>query len=146
MSDGPPILDQLNLLVRDMDVTLAFYRHLGLVIPEDAGRESGGHHVEVELPNGFVLEFDTLALAAAYDAGARHGDGGGSVIGFALPSRQRVDAIYGELVAAGYSGSQAPCDAFWGARYAVVEDPDGRHVGLMSPVDPSRKGPPPALP
>jgi uncharacterized glyoxalase superfamily protein PhnB len=29
-------------------------------------------------------------------------------------------------------------DTFWGARYAVIEDPDGNHVGLMSPIDPER--------
>ena len=28
-----------------------------------------------------------------------------------------------------------PIDAFWGARYAVVNDPDGNHVGIMSPSD-----------
>ena len=30
---------------------------------------------------------------------------------------------------------QEPYDAFWGARYAVVSDPDGNGVGIMSPVD-----------
>jgi hypothetical protein len=38
MNEGPLVLEQLNRLVREMDVTLAFYRLLGLVIPEDAGR------------------------------------------------------------------------------------------------------------
>ena len=27
----------------------------------------------------------------------------------------------------------------WGSRYAVVEDPDGNAVGLMSPKEPDRK-------
>ena len=38
---------------------------------------------------------------------------------------------------------QPPFDAFWGARYAIVEDPDGNSVGLMSPVDPTRRSPMP---
>jgi len=29
--------------------------------------------------------------------------------------------------------------AAWGARYAVVEDPDGNALGIMSPVDPDRR-------
>ena len=37
-------------------------------------------------------------------------------------------------------------DAFWGARYAIVEDPDGHTVGLMGPIDRTRgyipSGPP----
>ena len=35
-------------------------------------------------------------------------------------------------------------DAFWGARYAVVSDPEGNGVGIMSPVDPARRSEPPA--
>jgi uncharacterized glyoxalase superfamily protein PhnB len=40
---------------------------------------------------------------------------------------------------------QPPWDAFWGARYAIVEDPDGIAVGLMSPISPDRRSPPPAV-
>ena len=45
--------------------------------------------------------------------------------------------MYADLTGAGYRGQQPPYDAFWGARYAVVEDPDGNAVGLMSPSDPA---------
>jgi len=41
-------------------------------------------------------------------------------------ARAEVDRLYGEMTAAGHAGVQAPYDAFWGARYAIVEDPDGR--------------------
>jgi hypothetical protein len=43
------------------------------------------------------------------------------------------------LTAAGYAGPQPPYDAFWGARYAIVQDPDDNDVGLMSPIDPNAK-------
>lgn len=43
----------------------------------------------------------------------------------------------------GYLGRQPPFDAFWGARYAIVADPDGNDVGLMSPVEESRRTWPP---
>ena len=66
-------------------------------------------------------------------------------MGFSVPSREAVDERYGELIAAGYTGLQPPYDAFWGARYAIVEDPDGNHVGLMSPLDPTRRGAPPSV-
>jgi hypothetical protein len=39
---------------------------------------------------------------------------------------------------------QVPYDAFWGARYAIVADPDGNEVGLMSPRDDDRRSFPPA--
>jgi uncharacterized glyoxalase superfamily protein PhnB len=38
-----------------------------------------------------------------------------------------------------------PIDAFWGARYAIIEDPDGIAVGVMSPVSPDMKSPPPEV-
>jgi len=33
---------------------------------------------------------------------------------------------------AGYRGQQAPWDAFWGQRYAVVIDPDGNWIDLFA--------------
>jgi catechol 2,3-dioxygenase-like lactoylglutathione lyase family enzyme len=149
MSDARPVLNQLNLVVRDMEAAVRFYRRLGLAIPDAAvwRTPSGGHHVEIEMPNGMTLELDSIALAKRYNAGWREASDGcrQSVIGFALPSRDAVDARYGELTAAGYVGRQPPMDAFWGARYAIVEDPDGNHVGLMSPSDPARRGPTPDI-
>ena len=47
------------------------------------------------------------------------------------------------LTAAGYAGRQPPYDTFWGARYAVVADPDGNDVGIMSALDPARRSWPP---
>jgi len=39
-----------------------------------------------------------------------------------------------------------PYDAFWGSRFAVVTDPDGNAVGLMSPRDDAFRGPSPSPP
>ena len=71
MPDAQPVLDQLNLVVRDMDAALAFYRRLGLRIPDNAiwRTQSSGHHVEVVMPNGLHLEFDSIELAKSYNAG-----------------------------------------------------------------------------
>ena len=52
---------------------------------------------------------------------------------FRVPTREAVDALYEELVAAGAPSHLAPFDAFWGARYAVVLDPDGNQVGFQNP-------------
>jgi uncharacterized glyoxalase superfamily protein PhnB len=92
------------------------------------------------LPNGIVFEVDNPALARLYNAGWRRSEASRPVvIGFSFPTREAVDKRYTELVAAGYEGRQPPFDAFWGARYAIVADPDGNEVGLMSPIDEGRK-------
>jgi len=56
-----------------------------------------------------------------------------------------VDECYRRVTAAGHPGPPPPYDAFWGARYAIVEDPDGNHIGIMSSLDPARRGPGPDL-
>lgn len=60
--------------------------------------------------------------------------------------RADVDSVFAELVAAGYPSQQEPYDAFWGVRYAVVTDPEGNAVALISPVDEALRTAPPAPP
>jgi len=139
MSQEPPKLAQLNLLVDDMAASLDFYRRLGAVTAAD----EDGPHAELSLPGDVSLELDTVESARRWHAGVRQDPastrGAPVVIGFSLPSREAVDTAYAELTAAGYQGRQRPFDAFWGARYAIVADPSGNDVGLMSPVDESMR-------
>lgn len=137
-----PTLDQLNLVVEDMDATRAFYAHLGLVI--DVAPD--GRHASAQLKPDLTVEFDTVDFVAQWDSGWRGATGGGAVIGFSLKDRGTVDRLYAELTAAGHRAHQPPYDAFWGARYAIVDDPDGHPVGLMSPIEEERRFWPPSSP
>jgi catechol 2,3-dioxygenase-like lactoylglutathione lyase family enzyme len=142
MSDDLADLHMLNLVVRDMATSLEFYGRLGVQVP--SGGDAAGAHVQIRMPGGFSLELDTDESARIWHAGWRSDPSSvGPVIGFALPDRQSVDDRYGALTAAGYMGRQPPFDAFWGARYAIVADPDGNDVGLMSPIDDARRTWPP---
>ena len=141
MDDSAPDLHMLNVVVGDMPASLEFYRRLGVAVP-DLGAEPGAH-VQLRMPGGFSLELDTAESVRVWHAGWRADPASASVvIGFALPSREAVDDRYADLTSAGYRGRQPPFDAFWGARYAIVSDPDGNDVGLMSPADPARRSPP----
>lgn len=89
--------------------------------------------MQLKMPGGFSLELDTAESTRLWHAGWRADPASARVVlGFMLASRAAVDDLYAELIAAGYRGRQPPFDAFWGARYAVVADPDGNDVGLMS--------------
>ena len=57
-------------------------------------------------------------------------------------AKQTVD----RAAAAGARITRPVEEMFWGARYAIVEDPDGNSIGLMSPVDKARKFWPPRTP
>ena len=133
----------IHLFVRDMGASLAFYRKLGLSFPPGAEHEP---HVALELDGGFELSFGTVALTRGYDPAFAEPRGGSpNSLQLSVDRREDVDRIYGELTRAGYAGHLAPHDAFWGARYAVVDDPDGNVVGFQSDVDPAKRSEGPRL-
>ena len=144
-----PFLDQMNLVVSDMTRSIEFYRAIGLDVPESTvwRTESGAHHVVMKMPDGFELALDSHALAKSYNAGWRQfkGEGNRSVISFRYADAEEVDSVFERVVALGHGTSQAPFYTFWGSRYAIVVDPDGNHVGLMSPPDRAHRGAPPKI-
>jgi uncharacterized glyoxalase superfamily protein PhnB len=143
VGDSAPDLHMVNLVVGDMAASLDFFRRLGIAVPE--GEDAAGAHVQLRMPGGFSLELDTAESARLWHAAWRADPAGVRVIvGFSLPTRDAVDRRYAELTSAGHAGRQPPFDAFWGARYAIVADPDGNDVGLMSPIEESRRTWPPA--
>jgi catechol 2,3-dioxygenase-like lactoylglutathione lyase family enzyme len=137
-----PVLDQIDLVARDFDASRAFYRRLGVELPEQPIGADGIGHATAEWP-GMELAIDNEKLARVYNAAWRRGAGSRALIGFRVETRAAVDEIYADLVDAGYEGRQQPYDAFWGARYAVVADPDGNDVGIMSPSDDAHRSWPP---
>jgi uncharacterized glyoxalase superfamily protein PhnB len=142
MADHAPDLHMLNLVVGDINASIEFYQRLGVTGPE-APRVTGAH-AQLRMPGGLSLELDGAESARLWHAAFRSDPASvGVVIGFALESREGVDQRYADLTSAGYQGRQPPFDAFWGARYAIVADPDGNDVGLMSPIDESRRYSPP---
>jgi len=118
----------IEIVASDLDRSLAFYRLLGLDIPA-----AEGPHVDVPLPGGNTLAFDTEATIAAMHPGwAPPATAGRVTIGFQLASPADVDALYETVTSAGHHGVLPPFDAPWGQRYATVADPDGTSVDLYA--------------
>jgi len=130
----------LNLItfVGDVPALADFYSRLGVEFEAGGGSDV---HRNGQAPDGIAVDLDAVSFAPTWNAG--HPGGARIVVGFGVDTREDVDRLFGELTAAGYQAQQEPWDAFWGARYAVIEDPDGNSVGLMSPIDPDRRTPPP---
>ncbi|MDP5317199.1 VOC family protein [Streptomyces poriferorum] len=125
-----PRLDALSITTADLAASLAFYRRLGLGIP--AGAESAPH-VEVTLPGGQRLLWDTEDVVRSFDPEWSRPNGGERLgLAFLCDDPAEVDAVYAELTGAGYRGHLKPWDAEWGQRYAVVLDPDGCAVSLFA--------------
>ncbi|GAA1903431.1 VOC family protein [Streptantibioticus ferralitis] len=125
-----PRLNLIGLVVTDMAVSLAFYRRLGLDLPAEADTQP---HVEVALPGGLRLAWDSAATIRSFDPEWAPPEGGHRIgLAFACVGPAEVDSVYAELTGAGYEGHKEPWDAFWGQRYAVVHDPDGNAVELFA--------------
>ena len=123
-------LDVIGLVTADMARALAFYRELGLEVPPDADNEP---HVELSLPGGLRLAWDTVETIRSFDPHWTPASGGHRMsLAFACENPAEVDATYRRLVEMGHSGHLEPFDAFWGQRYATVLDPDGNAVDLFA--------------
>lgn len=125
-----PRFDAIGIATADLGASLAFYRLLGLDIPEGAEDQP---HVEAQLPGGLRLLWDTDETIRSFTPDWQPTAGAGRLgLAFVCDSPAEVDAVYAELVGAGYRGETKPWDAFWGQRYATVQDPDGNGVDLFA--------------
>ena len=133
MSPSPRV-DAFGIVVADMGRALAFYRRLGLDIPDEA---DDAPHAEAVLAGGLRLMFDTEDTIRSFDPSWTAPPAGSSTrmsVAFLCDSPAEVDAVHASMVAAGHASHHEPWDAFWGQRYATILDPDGNPVDLFAPL------------
>ncbi|MGI9017898.1 MAG: VOC family protein [Euzebya sp.] len=112
-------LSAVTLVVRDMDVAVAFYDALGLRTVHGG---SGG-------------DFTSYAIAGSY-LNLQQGDPGHSdQWGRVILHVSDVDAMWRRVVDAGGTPDGQPEDAPWGERYFHVRDPDGHELSFARPLD-----------
>lgn len=119
--------DALGIIAEDLAETLAFYRLIGLDVPE-----TGEGHVEAELPGGFRIMFDAKEVIESFSTYEPAAGGRNVGLAFRCETPAEVDATYEKVIAAGYEGREVPFDAFWGQRYATVLDPNGNPVDFYA--------------
>lgn len=121
-------LSMVVLEVRDLDASVAFYRALGLDLPEpDAGRPV----VSYRMPSGVSLLL-TTRFASAYDQTWSRPTGGyQQLLEFYIGDDAEVEQKWLELTHAGYHGRLRPTQTS-GPFAAMVDDPDGNVILLTS--------------
>ena len=120
----------VGLLVHDLQRSLDFYRTLWLAIP----RQVSGDNFRLTLPNGQVFFWDSDTIVRSFDPKWTPGSGGRRVVlEFGFATADAVDAMYRRLVAEGHP-SYFEAQDLYGARYAIVLDPDGNQVSLRYPL------------
>jgi catechol 2,3-dioxygenase-like lactoylglutathione lyase family enzyme len=126
-----PKLDMIGLIVADIERSLAFYRALGLDVPSPA---EGSPYTEFTFPNGMRMSWNHVDMMKEILGHWEEPRGIRMGIALLCDSPAQVDEVYNGAVSQGFKGTKEPWDAFWGQRYAVLEDPDGNAVDLFAPL------------
>jgi catechol 2,3-dioxygenase-like lactoylglutathione lyase family enzyme len=123
-----PQLNAIGIVTSNMAESIRFYRLLGLDVPEtpDEG------HVDAFLPNGVRFMLDSEETVRSFRPEWTRSTGNQLALALECASPREVDEVYRRVVAAGFSGEKEPWDAFWGQRYAQLQDPDGVPVDLYA--------------
>lgn len=123
-----PQLNAIGIVASDMVRSIAFYRLLGLDVPDtpDEG------HVDTFLPNGVRFMLDTEDVVRSFRPDWTRATGNQLGLALECASAAEVDETYRRAVDAGFHGEKEPWDAFWGQRYAQLVDPDGVPVDLYA--------------
>jgi catechol 2,3-dioxygenase-like lactoylglutathione lyase family enzyme len=124
-----PTFNAIGHAAADMAATLAFYRKLGLDIPADA---DNAPHAEAVLAGGIRLMWDSHETLKSMDLDWQPPTDPGGSLAFLCANPAEVDAVYDDMVNAGFTGHLKPWDAVWGQRYAALKDPDGNTVDLFA--------------
>ena len=123
-----PQLNAIGIVVSDMARSISFYQQLGLDVP---GTPDEGH-VEASMPNGVRLMLDSEETILSFRPEWTRATGNQVGLALECESPPEVDEIYARVTAAGFDGEKEPWDAFWGQRYAQLQDPDGVPVDLYA--------------
>jgi catechol 2,3-dioxygenase-like lactoylglutathione lyase family enzyme len=134
-------LAQVNVVASNLPALVEFLRSIGLDVPDTLPAWMGHHRRIDSTSTGLVADVDSSAFAAQW-SGLPH-EWKGVVLVLRVNDRAGVDASYERARAAGAVALRPPYDAFWGARIAVVEGPDGLVFAFMSPIEPEARTPPP---
>jgi uncharacterized glyoxalase superfamily protein PhnB len=129
-------LYMLGVIVRDMATALAFYRRLGLAIPDGSERQS---HVEIKMGNGMTFFLDSKPIRwdphyqmSTADTSSTADQRYPVVLEFYLKERSALEAKYADLTAHGYQGFRAPYATSFGMYFAMIKDPDGNTILLSA--------------
>ena len=123
-----PQLNAIGIVASDMGRSISFYRLLGVDVPETPGEG----HVDTFLPNGIRFMLDTEDVIQSFRPDWTRETGNQLALAFECSSPSEVDEVYRRAVDAGFHGEKEPWDAFWGQRYAQLQDPDGIGVDLYA--------------
>ena len=127
------ILDAVGIVCKDLKQSQRFYGLLGL---QFQGEGESPQHLEAKTPTGMRLMLDSEELMKKIHPNfVMPKSGAGMTLCFKQDSVAEVNSVYDTIVQSGFVGTKAPYDAFWGQRYASIQDPDGNPIDLFADLN-----------
>lgn len=122
-------LDAIGIVSGSLIQSRKFYNLLGLEF-QSAGSEQ---HWEAVTDGGLRVMLDDEKLIKQLNPSWEKPKTSGITLCFQQNSASKVDEVYGNLVVTGLGKTvKEPFDAFWGQRYATIQDPDGNQIDLFA--------------
>ena len=122
-------IDAVSVTSRNLKKSVEFYSLLGFTFGEFGAEEK---HVEpMTKPGETRLMIDSKDLIASI-TGVEPVAPNHSVFAVLCGSPVEVNAVAQLVRENGFTVVKEPWDAFWGQRYAIVQDPDGYLVDLFA--------------
>ncbi|MCL4374558.1 VOC family protein [Patescibacteria group bacterium] len=122
-------LDAVGVSSGNLKRTIVFYQLLGFVFPALKGDE---RHIEAVVTDGSArLMIDKKELVKEI-IGEEPKPSNHSPFAIQYDRPEEIDQTCLKVQAAGFTVVKPPWDAFWGQRYAIVQDPDGYKIDLYA--------------
>ena len=122
-------IDAVAVSSSNLEKTIEFYTLIGFEFGEV---HEDDQHIDPKTPEGSArLMIDTKELMTEL-GGEEPRPSNHSPFAIRYDSPQEVNIVAEKLMKAGFTIVNEPWDAFWGQRYAVVQDPDGYKVDLYA--------------
>jgi uncharacterized glyoxalase superfamily protein PhnB len=121
-------IDAVGISSANFKKTVHFYSLLGFQFPEF---KEGEQHIESAMPGSARLMIDSKEMIKSIIGEDPH-PSNHSPFAIEYNSASEVDEAADKVKKAGFKVIKEPWDAFWGQRYAIVEDPDGYRVDLYA--------------
>ncbi|PIZ62380.1 glyoxalase [Candidatus Roizmanbacteria bacterium CG_4_10_14_0_2_um_filter_39_13] len=123
-------LNAVGIASSNIKKTLEFYELLGF----EFGKPMGDHYESLVASSSVKLMIDGKETIKNI-IGEDPKPGNHSSFAIQYDSPQEVNDVVSKIQQSGFIIFKEPWDAFWGQRYAVVEDPDGYKVDLYAQLE-----------
>ena len=124
-------LDAIGIVSQDIEKSKAFYALLGLELQQEGGPD----HFEATTARGVRIMVDSAKLIKEINPDWVDPVGSGVILCFKQDTPDAVNVLYNLIIEMGHKSVKEPWDAFWGQRYASVQDPDGNQIDIFAPLE-----------